>query len=127
MYSEVLMFLPLGSMTIMYLKVVVGGRYFTPTRWFLSGLAETVKVFCIPLVKIMSVATKLIVEKEIKTSESDSGVISGVVKISDALTLSSWFLFSSFTTEGKMVTEEKTIKRGIITAKTVLIGMPQSL
>ena len=75
----------------------------------------------------MSVGTVFIVENEINISESDSGVISGVVKISEAFTLSSWFLLSSFTTEGKMVTEEKTIKRGIITAKTVLIGMPQSL
>lgn len=66
-------------------------------------------------------------EKEIKTSVSDKGVMSGGVRISEALTLFSWLLFSSLTTAGRIVTEEKITKRGIITAKAVFRGIPQSL
>ncbi len=66
-YSEVLRFLPCGSITIVYLKVVAGGRFSILTKWLVFGCSETVKVLFIPEVKIRLVGTLFLVEKEMRT------------------------------------------------------------
>lgn len=85
-YSEVEIFLPRGSMTIIYLKVVWLGSESILIRWLSSGELETTKVLLKPSVNFIWVATLVLVENEMSTWLSEMGVIRGAVKISDALT-----------------------------------------
>jgi len=55
------------------------------------------------------------------------GVMSGLVRISEALTRVSWVVVTCLRTEGSRVTKEKIINMGIRTAKAERRGIPQSL
>lgn len=69
----------------------------------------------------------LLVEKEISTWVFEMGVMSGAVRISPAFTRDSWEKLSCLIMVGIAVTAVKTIRRGIMTAKADLRGIPQIL
>ena len=80
-----------------------------------------------PETNIILVVTWLEVENDIKTSVSERGVTRGVLVSSDAFILVSLELFTSLIRLGRTVTEVNRINSGMITAKAVFKGIPQSL
>lgn len=127
MYSPTSRFLPNGSIIILYVYFVVGVRLSTLNIWLVSGFFETINSFVIPETNFIFVDTLLVVEKEMSIWVSESGVMRGVLVSSEAFILVSFELFTSFIRLGRMVTDVNRTNKGIITAKAVFRGMPQSL
>lgn len=95
--------------------------------WLVSGMSETVWIVVFSDVILIFVDVLLAVENEMRTCVSESGVMSGVLVSSEAFILVSLEVFISFIRLGNTVTDVKSINRGIITAKAVFRGIPQSL
>lgn len=93
----------------------------------MSGVSETVWVSVLSEVRRIRVDTLLTVEKEIRTCVSERGVIRGVLVSSEAFILVSLEVFICLTKLGRTVTEVNRTNKGIITAKAVFKGIPQSL
>ena len=67
-----------------------------------------------------------LVEKEIRTWVGEMGVISGVVRRSEALTLVSWLDWNCLIMVGSAVMAVMTTAMGRMTEKADFRGMPQS-